>query len=81
MNNRTMRASFLFYLLYFIFSPAGAQSAVLDAARCTNDYFMQKYADPTLPTNVKKVRPSSRWTRASDYEGLMALPAIGSQQR
>ena len=76
-----MRASFLFYLLYFIFSPAGAQSPVLDAARCTNDYFMQKYADPTIPTNVKKVRPSSLWTRAVYYEGLMALNAIDPQQR
>ena len=82
MNNRTMRASFLFYLLYFVFSPVGAQrSDVLDAARCTNDYFMQKYADPTLPTNVKKVRPSSLWTRAVYYEGLMALHAIDPQQR
>ena len=81
MNNRTMRASFLFYLLYFIFSPVGAQSPVLDAARCTNDYFMQKYADPTIPTNVKKVRPSSLWTRAVYYEGLMALNAIDPQQR
>ena len=43
-------------------------AAVLDAARCTNDYFMTKYTDPTLPTNVKKVRPSSLWTRAVYYE-------------
>ena len=56
-------------------------ATVLDAARCTNDYFMQKYADPTIPTNVKKVRPSSLWTRAVYYEGLMALNAIDPQQR
>jgi rhamnogalacturonyl hydrolase YesR len=56
-------------------------SSVLDAARCTNDYFMKKYADPTIPTNVKKVRPSSLWTRAVYYEGLMALNAIDPQQR
>ena len=56
-------------------------TTVLDAARCTNDYFMQKYADPTIPTNVKKVRPSSLWTRAVYYEGLMALNAIDPQQR
>ena len=54
---------------------------VLNAARCTNDYFMLKYADPTVPTNVKKVRPSSLWTRAVYYEGLMALNAIDPQQR
>ena len=58
MNNRTLRASFLFYILYFVFSPAGAQKEVLQAAQKTNDYFMAKYSDPTLPTNVKKVRPS-----------------------
>lgn len=57
--------------------PAVAQTAtqaeVLDAARNANDYFMAKYADPTEPTNVKKIRPSSLWTRAVYYEGLMAL--------
>lgn len=60
--------------------PAVAQTAtqaeVLDAARNANDYFMAKYADPTEPTNVKKIRPSSLWTRAVYYEGLMALYGI-----
>lgn len=53
-----------------------AQAEVLDAARNANDYFMAKYADPTEPTNVKKIRPSSLWTRAVYYEGLMALYGI-----
>ena len=60
--------------------PAVAQTAtqaeVLDAARNANDYFMAKYADPTEPTNVKKIRPSSLWTRAVYYEGQMALYGI-----
>lgn len=60
--------------------PAVAQTAtqaeVLDAARNANDYFMAKYADPTEPTNVKKIRPSSLWTRAVYYEGLIALYGI-----
>lgn len=60
--------------------PAVAQTAtqaeVLDAAHNANDYFMAKYADPTEPTNVKKIRPSSLWTRAVYYEGLMALYGI-----
>ena len=42
---------------------------VLDVARRVNNYFMAKYSDPTLPTNVKKIRPSSLWTRAVYYEG------------
>ena len=54
---------------------------VLNTAQKVNDYFMAKYADPTLPTNVKKVRPSSLWTRAVYYEGLMALHDIDPQQR
>ena len=58
-----------------------AQGSVLTTAQKANDYFMAKYSDPTLPTNVKKVRPSSLWTRAVYYEGLMALHAIDPQQR
>ena len=54
---------------------------VLSVARKANDYFMAKYADPTLPTNVKKVRPSNLWTRAVYYEGLMALNEIDPQPR
>ena len=54
---------------------------VLSVTRRANDYFMQKYEDPTVPTNVKKIRPSSLWTRAVYYEGLMALQAIDPQQR
>ncbi len=54
---------------------------VLSTTQKVNDYFMAKYADPTLPTNVKKVRPSSLWTRAVYYEGLMALNDIDPQQR
>ena len=54
---------------------------VLSVVRKANDYFMAKYADPTIPTNVKKVRPSSLWTRAVYYEGLMALYEIDPQQR
>ena len=73
-------------LLFFCFFccnivAANAQQEVLQAAQKANDYFMTKYSDPTLPTNVKKVRPSSLWTRAVYYEGLMALNAVDPQQR
>ncbi len=54
---------------------------VLAVAQRVNNYFMQKYEDPTVPTNVKKIRPSSLWTRAVYYEGLMALQSIDPQQR
>jgi rhamnogalacturonyl hydrolase YesR len=54
---------------------------VLATARRVNDYFMKKYEDPTVPTNWKRVRPSSLWTRAVYYEGLTALQGIDPQQR
>lgn len=54
---------------------------VLATAQKANDYFMNKYEDPTVPTNWKKVRPSSLWTRAVYYEGLMALYEVDPQQR
>ena len=54
---------------------------VMAVAQKANNYFMAKYEDPTVPTNVKRIRPSSLWTRAVYYEGLMALNAIDPQQR
>ena len=54
---------------------------VLSTTQKVNNYFMARYADPTLPTNVKKVRPSNLWTRAVYYEGLMALQEIDPQER
>ena len=54
---------------------------VLSVTRKANNYFMAKYADPTVPTNVKKIRPSSLWTRAVYYEGLMALYEIDQAPR
>lgn len=62
-------------------SQKATQADVLEAARSANDYFMAKYADPTEPTNVKKIRPSSLWTRAVYYEGLMALYTIDPDTR
>ena len=54
---------------------------VMKTLQLVNDYFMTKYADPTLPTNVNRIRPSSLWTRAVYYEGLMALNDIDPQDR
>lgn len=50
-----------------------AEKEVLATMLKVNKYFMQKYPDPTLPTNVQKIRSSNLWTRAVYYEGLMAL--------
>ena len=74
----------IFIALLFFLVPVTcikAQESILDVAHRVNNYFMQKYSDPTQPTNVTKIRPSSLWTRAVYYEGLMALYAVDPQQR
>jgi len=81
--------SLLLALAGSIFIPlsAAAQATVaspeevLNTLQKANDYFMGKWEDPTVPTYVKKVRPSSLWTRAVYYEGLMALYEIDAQKR
>lgn len=45
-----------------------------------NRYFMDRHPDPTLPTNVGKLRPSNLWTRGVYYEGLMALYGVHPDQ-
>ncbi|MDR2496738.1 MAG: glycoside hydrolase family 88 protein [Tannerellaceae bacterium] len=47
----------------------------------TNRYFMEKYADYSLPSHTDRVRPSNIWTRGVYYEGLMALYSIYPQEK
>ena len=76
-----MRNFLTLCLVYCGFVAAQAQQEVLQTAQKANDYFMAKYSDPTVPTNVKRIRTSNLWTRAVYYEGLMALYGIDPQQR
>ena len=76
-----MKTFILSVVAFCLAAAANAQQDVLSTAEKANNYFMTKYSDPTLPTNVKKIRPSSLWTRAVYYEGLMALNAVAPQQR
>ena len=76
----------LFILLFFWgTSSALAQTQsidILEKAKQANDWFMRHWPDPAKDTFVRnKVRPSSLWTRAVYYEGLMALYAIDPQPR
>jgi rhamnogalacturonyl hydrolase YesR len=48
-------------------------SAVLEAMRRANDWFMNKHPDATADIVTNKTRPSNLWTRAAYYEGLMGL--------
>jgi unsaturated rhamnogalacturonyl hydrolase len=41
-----------------------------------NRYFMDKWPDPGADIVTDKVRPSNLWTRATYYEGLMALYGV-----
>jgi rhamnogalacturonyl hydrolase YesR len=48
-------------------------SAVLEAMRRANDWFMGAHPDATADIVTDKTRPSNLWTRAAYYEGLMGL--------
>lgn len=58
-----------------------ANGCPLAMARRANNYFMDKWSDPTQPTAAKRLRPSNLWTRAVYFEGLMALNDIDPQDR
>jgi rhamnogalacturonyl hydrolase YesR len=45
-----------------------------------NDYFLGKWPDPTIDIVTDRARPSNIWTRATYYEGLMALYDIDRRQ-
>jgi unsaturated rhamnogalacturonyl hydrolase len=53
-----------------------SKDEVLRGMMLANTYFMQKWPDPGAPIVGDKVRPSNIWTRASYFEGLMALYKI-----
>ena len=78
-----MKKLIILALAWFALTNLQAQTPqeVLKVAQRANDYFMKKYSDPTVPTNVNRIRPSSLWTRAVYYEGLMELYKVDPQQR
>src|SRR5574344_45479 len=80
-----MKKIFIMLALATITIPSVAQNermeSVMNSSRKVNNHFMEKYADPTIPTNVGKVRPSNLWTRAVYYEGLFNLYGIDKDQR
>ena len=84
-NTKTkMRYFFAWLCLIGLAIPVTAQTTadeVLETAQRANDFFMSRYEDPTVPTNWKRVRPNSLWTRAVYYEGLTALYEVDAQQR
>ena len=57
------------------------RESILQKMTLANAYFMQKWPDPGIPVVGDKVRPSNIWTRASYYEGLMALYKIDPEKK
>jgi len=79
-----MKKIFIMLTLAAMAMPMSAQNekmdGVMNTTRKVNNFFMHKYADPTTPTNVGRLRPSNLWTRAVYYEGLMNLYNIDANQ-
>ena len=50
-----------------------AEKDILEPMSLANAYFMGKWPDPGKPIVTDRSRPSNIWTRATYYEGLMAL--------
>ena len=82
---KTLKAFLLAAAVWMAGTTAMAQNSqaqeVMETLRHVNHYFMSRYSDPTVPTNVRKVRSSNLWTRAVYYEGLMALYEIDKDSR
>ena len=56
------------------------KKSILEKMLLANRYFMEKWPDPGLNIVTDKVRPSNIWTRATYYEGLMALYSIDPEE-
>jgi rhamnogalacturonyl hydrolase YesR len=50
-----------------------SRATVLASMQSANDWFMKKYPDPGADIVTDKTRASNLWTRATYFEGLMAL--------
>ena len=59
-----------------------SRAEILQQMEKVNDWFVKRHPDPTVKSFGKgKYRPSSLWTRAVYYEGLMALYGISPKQQ
>lgn len=75
------KALILLCMMMSMGSFAQTKDEVLDVARKANEYFMNKWSDPTTPTNFKIARESNLWTRSVYYLGLLALYNQDPQDR
>lgn len=75
------KALILLCMMMSIGAFAQTKAEVLEVARKANEYFMNKWHDPTAPTIFKKDRESNLWTRSVYYVGLLALYDQDPQDR
>lgn len=57
------------------------QQSVLEQMEVANDYLMKKWPNPGTTVTTNRERPSNLWTRATYYEGLMALHRISPDEK
>ena len=68
------------YKLTLTAEPVADVNVALTKMRQTNRYFMDKWPDPGVNIVTNRSRASNIWTRATYYEGLMALYGIDANQ-
>ncbi|HER08859.1 MAG TPA: T9SS type A sorting domain-containing protein [Bacteroides sp.] len=66
--------------LFAQYSHLPSKDTMMKQMVTANQYFMDKWPDPGEDIVTDKVRPSNLWTRATYYEGLMALYAINPDE-
>lgn len=57
------------------------KQSVLDTLVKVNEYLMKKWPDPAATVTTNRERSSNLWTRATYYEGLMALYSVYPQDQ
>lgn len=87
MNNKKMHKTIFLSLIMIMSLPVficaqdlPGRDQILATMELVNDYFMSNYPDPgaDIIDEGGTIRPSNIWTRATYYEGLIALYKINS---
>ncbi len=71
----------LFCLELLIAQVLPDKNNVMEKMLLANEYFMNKWPDPSIDIVTDKRRPSNIWTRAVYYEGLMALYRLNPDEK
>ncbi|MBN2105619.1 glycoside hydrolase family 88 protein [bacterium] len=86
MNSMKLSMFVMFFTVFFVLTEGviaqnlPSADEVVEKMILANQYFMNKWPDPTVDIVTDKRRPSNIWTRATYYEGLMALYRVAPQK-